>query len=404
MKAIFFASVGACAILACTPAWAQDDVAPDSAAAAAGSRTTTDDIIVTARRVSERLQDVPVAISAFTGEQLVERGAVSLGDVGALAPGFTIRQNGSNTTAVFLSIRGQATNEVLATVEPAVGTYVDELYWSRAYGLNASLLDVSNVQVLKGPQGTLFGRNTTGGALLVTSNDPKLGEFSGSAEATYGRYNEATANVVLNLPVTNQVAVRGAFHITRRDGWAYGVRQYSVATGLPNNGFLPAGQGVVKPDGTRYRSLDELQGRAKLLWEASDATRVLLFGEWFRSESEPSRQLLYKVNLNDASAAGDNVATNTPALAYLDYFKSHPLATGADGFDCDYSSSAVNCADTVRPFKTINDKTRAQTYIAKLTSDTSVGQFKLIGGYRQVVASTLFDVDGSAALIHATTL
>ncbi|MFA7388180.1 MAG: TonB-dependent receptor, partial [Thiohalobacteraceae bacterium] len=394
MKSILLASAAAGAVLLSTPAFAEDGATDASSG----------DIIVTARKVRERLQDVPVAVSAFTGRQLQERGAVQLGDVGSLSSGLTIRMNGSNATAVFLSLRGQVTNEVLATVEPSVGTYVDELYWSRAYGLNAALLDVADVQVLKGPQGTLFGRNTTGGAVLVSSNDPELDNFSGSADATYGRFNEATANVVLNVPVSQQIAVRGAFHISRRDGWSPSVRQYNLTTGLPDNSYLAPGQGEIRPDGRKFRDLDELQGRAKMLWQVSDATKIILSGEWFNSRTTPSRQLLYKVNLNDSSSAGDNVSANTAALAYLEYFRTHPLASGADAFDCNYSPSATNCNDVLRPFDHIEDKTTSQTYIAKLVSDTSFGQLKVIGGYRQVDATTVFDVDGSSALLHTTTL
>jgi len=396
MRARFLASIAVPAIMATlvTPAFAQQ----------ADEGVVSDDIIVTARKVQERLQDVPVAISAFTGEQLTEKGAVNIADVGSLASGLSIRQNGSNTTAVFIALRGQVVNEVLATIEPSIGTYVDELYWSRAYGLNASLLDVTNVQVLKGPQGTLFGRNTTGGAIVVTSNDPNTDSFSGSADATYGRFNEAAANLVLNVPLSQQIAVRGAFHISRRDGWATSVRQYNKATGLADNNYLAPGLGEIRPDGRKLRDLDELQGRAKVLFQASDTTKVILSGEWFRSRSTPGRQLFYKVNLNDAS---DSVSANTPALAYAEYFRNHPSAMGSDAFDCAYAptaGAATNCIDNIRPFHHADDKTSSQTYVAKIISETGLGQLKVIGGYRQIAVKTAFDVDGSAAPIHTTTL
>jgi iron complex outermembrane receptor protein len=397
---------GAALFIHAVSAHAQDvgGVQRASPAAAAEADSGLGDIVVTARRVQENLQDVPVSVAVYTGEQLIQKGAVNIGDVGTFTPGFNIQPNGSNPTAVFLQIRGQVQNEILATVEPSVGTYIDEMYWARAYGLNASLLDVANVQVLKGPQGTLFGRNTTGGALLVTSNDPNTREIEGSARFTYGRFNERTADFVLNLPASDTIAFRGAFHMSKRDGWAYGVRQYNATTGLLDNGFLPAGQSIIKRDGNRFRGIDELQGRLKALWEISGSTKLILSGEWFNAESAPSRQLFYKVNLADSSAAGDNVATNTGVLAYQNYFRDHPRATGGDAFDCDYAVTRVNCDDNLRTFDRVNDKTRTQTYVAKLVSDTPLGQLKLIGGYRQVRARTMVDIDGVPTVIHSTTL
>lgn len=374
------------------------------AAFAQAAEADPSDIVVTARRVAERLQDVPIAITAYSGEQLAKKNITRISDVGAFAPGFTIQVGGSNATTIYIQQRGQVANEILATVEPSIGTYVDDLYWSRAYGLNSSMLDVSNVQVLKGPQGTLFGRNTIGGALIITPNDPKLGETGGMLRATYGRYNEAAADATINLPVTDRVAVRAAFHVRNRDGYSYGVRQYNVATGLPDNNFLPAGQGVIRPDGSKYDGVREIQGRLKTLFELSDATTVVLSGEWFNAHNEPSRRLIYKINFNDSTPAGDNLAGLTPVLAYQNYFRDHPNATGADVFNCNYAVTQVNCQDTIRPFDRLKDVTKTQTYVGKLISETAIGTAKIIGGYRKVKADTIFDLDGSPVVLHSTTL
>jgi iron complex outermembrane receptor protein len=147
------------------------------------------EIIVTARKVEENLQDVPVSITAFSGDDLQNQNIQRLQDVANFTPGLLMRQGSSTPSAVTITLRGQVQTDILATLDPSVGTYVDGVYWARAYGLNSDILDASSVQVLKGPQGTLFGRNTTGGALLINTNDPNLDDFGGRISATYGRFN-----------------------------------------------------------------------------------------------------------------------------------------------------------------------------------------------------------------------
>ena len=157
------ASIGALAASA-APALAQqsaDDAEDDS-----------NIIVVTGiTKQDANIQDVPITITAFSGEDLEAKGVQLVGDVATFTPGFNIRGSGNNPTAFALSMRGQVQNDNIATLEPSVGVYLDEMYIARAYGLNTDLLDISNVQVLKGPQGTLFGRNTSAGAVLIQTND-----------------------------------------------------------------------------------------------------------------------------------------------------------------------------------------------------------------------------------------
>src|SRR3546814_19756551 len=114
-------------------------------------------------------------------------------------------------------MRGQIQNDNIATLEPSVGTYLDEMYIARAYGLNTELVDVESVQVLKGPQGTLFGRNTSAGAVLIQAANPRYGEISGKLSATYGRFDERTGQAVLNLGLSASLAVRGALGFPKPD-------------------------------------------------------------------------------------------------------------------------------------------------------------------------------------------
>ncbi len=389
-RALLGATALAIGGLATSPVMAQ-------AAKAQDNSTAIEEVVVTARKVEENLQDVPVAVTVLSGAQLEAKSAVRLSDFALFTPGFKVMVPPTNITGFFLSSRGQVQGDTLATLDPSVGTYVDELNWARSYGLNANLLDVATVQMVKGPQGTLFGRNTTGGALLLTTKDPSFDGFSGHASASYGRYNEHEAELVLNMPLGDTIAVRGAIRSLNRDGWAYGIRQINPATGLPSNAFLT--NGAIQRKG-EYNDRNEITGRLKARVKFSDTTELLLSGEWYDFHATPGRQLFYKVAL---ATAGDAVATTTPALLYQAYEAAHPNAVGYDAHSCDFVSAApANCADDVVDKQSNYVTANTETYTAKLTSETPIGQFKLIGGYRNVAQESYVDLDGSSAVIHSS--
>lgn len=194
---------------------AQATATPDQAAGLG-------DIVVTARRREERLQDVPVAVTAISGAQLAERGIAKLSDLRYQAPAFQVQPGPYGNAVPAFQIRGQRQQEALITQDPSVGVYVDEVYQARVYGVNQSLLDLDSVQVLKGPQGTLFGRNTSGGALLVTSRRP-TDQFEGEASLGFGNYAAREASAIINLPLGESFAIRAAGKYDRHDGYTTNV-------------------------------------------------------------------------------------------------------------------------------------------------------------------------------------
>ncbi|MGF7150114.1 iron complex outermembrane receptor protein [Sphingomonas zeicaulis] len=177
---------------------------------------------MTARRREERLQDVPVAVTAISGEQLAERGVVKLEDIRYQAPGFQVQPGPYGSAVPAFQIRGQRQQEALITQDPSVGVYVDEVYQARVHGVNQSLLDLENVQVLKGPQGTLFGRNTTGGALLVVSRRP-TDRLEGSVAVGLGNFDQREVTAILNLPASDSLRFRAALKADRKDGFVRNV-------------------------------------------------------------------------------------------------------------------------------------------------------------------------------------
>ena len=180
------------------------------------------DIVVTARRREEKLQDVPVAVTALSGQQLAERGVVKLEDIRFQAPAFQVQPGPYGNAVPAFQIRGQRQQEALITQDPSVGAYVDEVYQARVYGVNQSLLDLDSVQVLKGPQGTLFGRNTSGGALLLTSRRP-TDQFEGEASLGLGNYAARQASAIINLPLGDNFAIRASGKFDRHDGYTTNV-------------------------------------------------------------------------------------------------------------------------------------------------------------------------------------
>lgn len=181
-----------------------------------------DVITVTARKREENLQDTPVAISAFTADGLAKKSVTTLDGIGDYTPNLVFDKGtggtgGSTSTQIYIRGIGQA--DFLFTTEPGVGIYVDDVYIPRSIGSIMDLVNVERVEVLKGPQGTLFGKNSVGGAINVVSRRPG-NEFEGSVEATYGRFDRVDVRAHLNLPlVEDKLAASLAFSSQDRDGY-----------------------------------------------------------------------------------------------------------------------------------------------------------------------------------------
>ena len=173
--------LGTAALLVATPAWGQE------AEEQAESGSALDEVItVTARKRAESLQDTPISITAFSDRALEARGIQSTDGLAQLTPNMTLQNNpsfsgASNSASIY--IRGVGQQDFVPTVEPGVGVYVDGVYVARSVGAILDLVDFERIEVLRGPQGTLFGRNTIGGAISITTKAPE-DVFSASGSAT----------------------------------------------------------------------------------------------------------------------------------------------------------------------------------------------------------------------------
>ena len=177
------------------------------------------EIIVTARKSSENIQSVPVAVTALSADDLASKQVFEVTDLARTAPSLTISTGGTGPASiVYLAIRGQAQNSPNSLSDSSVGIYMDGVYVARPIVGNLGFLDMASAEVLRGPQGTLFGRNTTGGALNLTSNRPG-DEYEAMLKVGFGNYNYQSIEGMVNAPVSEAVGLRIAGRYGKRDGY-----------------------------------------------------------------------------------------------------------------------------------------------------------------------------------------
>jgi iron complex outermembrane receptor protein len=189
-----------------------------SAAQQSDSGSVLEEIIVTAQRREERLQAIPLAVTAFSAEALESRNVTDTLDIVQYVPSLIGHNNTGLGSANTYFLRGAGTTESLATQDAPVGTYIDDIYISRQSANNFSLFNVDRIEVLRGPQGTLFGRNTTGGAINVLLKKPGV-TFGGFGEASYGRFDRRAVRAGVDLPVSENVLTSLAAYFIEDDGY-----------------------------------------------------------------------------------------------------------------------------------------------------------------------------------------
>ena len=243
------------------PLAAQDEAASPTSETTAEQERENNDIIVTARRRSESAQDIPIAVSVIDANQLDETGAFNVNRLQQLAP--TLQFYSSNPRNTAVNIRGLGVPFGLTSdgFEQGVGIYVDDVYYSRVASATFDFLDVAQIEVLRGPQGTLYGKNTTAGAINITTNQPSF-DFEGQAEISLGNLEFRQARLAVSGPLAENVAARIAFSGTSRRGTIRNVT---------------TGQDI--------QSLDNLGVRAQVLWEAADNLKITLVGDYNKQDA-----------------------------------------------------------------------------------------------------------------------
>jgi iron complex outermembrane receptor protein len=236
-----------------------------------GDQTTQsaalEEVIVTARRREETLQTVPVAASAFNGEQLKQESVKTVSDLQALVPSLLITQAFDDPQSIIVTMRGRKQDDATLAVDSSVSLNVDGLYIPRTLGMAGSMLDIARVEVLRGPQGTLYGRNTTGGALGIFTNDPTH-DWSGSVDVTGGNFGAWNIVGIANVPIADNLDARFVAQRGANDGYNH------------------------TSTGAKIDSEDSQYYRAKLRWHGPDNWQAVLSGHYESNRAGGQKQVV----------------------------------------------------------------------------------------------------------------
>lgn len=359
-----------------TGAWAAESEGVSTGQpASAASSTELEEIMVTARRREERLQDVPVSVSMLSATALQEQRVLTETDLQGVTPGLLVRETSSSSQTNF-SIRGQSL-DAFSFASPAVLPYFNEF---NAVGVSgSSFFDLDSIQVLKGPQGTLFGRNATGGAVLLQSHKPDIGDTNGYVRASYGNYDDRLIEGALNLPIADVAAFRLSAQSEQRDGYQnnilLNVKQASVdnlavRAGLRlqlDNGF----DNVLTAQYGRYRG-------------NSAGTR--LYSAYAAGQTQPGGVLTLDPAIPSAVLYGSNPSVRNqriPALGITGLFQFQQFLKTRDFYDIYNNQDARHRAQ--------------QRLVTNVTNwgDSDALHFKNVVGYNRVVSRDRTDIDGT---------
>ncbi|MFC7048484.1 TonB-dependent receptor [Emcibacter nanhaiensis] len=333
------------------------------------AETTLEEIVVTAQKREESLQEVPIALQAFTGDQLQKMGVKRARDVVKLAPNLNI--SGQNPANQQINIRGVGTNSFFGSASGSVGIYMDEVTISSPYMTSLGLYDMERVEVLRGPQNSLFGRNTTGGAVNYISKMPEVGgEVEGYLDLGYGRFNEVEIEGAVSIPLGDTLAVRIAGKSYDRDGIWHDVFADDM-----------------------FGEKDRKSLRGTLLWEPTDATRITANIHWAKEDSEFDGYRYVGTRATAANGAAVDGAFVGPAPlagSQIDYENGMYDTVNAQGID----SSFPNWNDTARTGANYHKVDTTGAYL-KIQHDFESMTLTSITAYDE--STTKFTVDASGA-------
>jgi iron complex outermembrane receptor protein len=241
---------------------------------ASGASSGLEQITVTARRVEESLQDTPIAVTVLSGDALTDRQIFNTTELDQVVPNLQFANNAplaGNNSSSQVFIRGIGQTDPTSTVDPGVGLYIDDIYIGSAVGGTMSLRDIGAVQVLRGPQGTLFGRNTIGGAILVTTVEPG-DELGGTLRGSLGSDSLVDVFGAIDAPFSDSLKSRFSLGVRQQDGY------------------------VTRTDGIDLGDVDTYTATAKLIWTPSDNLSVRFALDYTKSDENGSPLVFSAIN------------------------------------------------------------------------------------------------------------
>ena len=321
------------------------------------------DIVVTAQRREERLQNVPIAITAIDARGLEQSGIRDITRLEVLTPGLTVGQTGSDSRP---AMRGVNTdNSRSAQADATIAFFLDGIYQSSNQEALQGFVDLARVEVQRGPQGTLYGRNSFGGNISLVSNLPTQ-KLEGSVRGEYGEFNRYKVTGVINAPLSGTLAVRAVGQYEKSDGYV----------------------GNLSPTGTRAGDVDDAYGRVSLRWKPDDRLDVILRGNVWQGNGNGASAYEYKVEGIQVNAAGNQDIAGT-TIQYI-----NPRARQSD-----IPTLPVAGVPVPRDPWTIAQDTPATRRIrnfagsAEINYDLDFAGLKLIGSYNDFDAKRTSDGD-----------
>jgi iron complex outermembrane receptor protein len=380
------------------------------------------EIVVTAQKRSENVQDVPIAISAFSAEALTERAVTSVASLSNLAPNVTLDAGTpfSGSSAVLSAyIRGIGANDFAFNIDPGVGIYLDGVYLARSVGANQELPDVERVEVLKGPQGTLFGRNTIGGAISIVTHDPgDVFRFKG--DVTAGRFGLIQTRGTVDIPLADSLSSSFSFATKNRNGYvkrmAFPGAENFDSTPITNfkaAGYDNVGLGSEGGD-------DSWNVRGKLKYDNGSAFRATLSADYSNiDQSQLANKLIattdavfagtYNCAIAEPVAMGTNCGGGPPTFAYLPAIGGvtgvldNPTVYGVNT-DADPNNNRLPYDDRFvtdsldTSYANGNNYSKLKSYGGALTLSYDLAdqvELKSITAYRELHWNVGMDIDGS---------
>ncbi|MEQ1551735.1 TonB-dependent receptor [Sphingorhabdus sp.] len=366
-KTVLALSVATCALAMPSLAFAQDEAQADD--------VDSETIVVTATRRAEALSEVPLAVSAVGGEMMQNSGATDIRQLTQLAPSLLVSSTGSEANGS-ARIRGIGTVGDNPGLESSVAVFIDGVYRSRSgIGLN-ELGEVERVEVLRGPQGTLFGRNASAGLIHVISKKPSF-DFGGFLEATYGNFDGMRFSGALTGPVTEQLAARIEAVYAKRDGFT----RLVSPTGAPT--------------GERVNDRDRLFVKGQLLFQPSDALDIRIIADYTKRDEACCSGSYYSTaeTFDPTPGVPGDYAIRAPGTGgsasgnrVVDILTSMGAFIPANPYDRTIS---------ITPGRTLDGHTRDWGVSAEVNWDLGGAELSSITGYRRYKSSQAGDVDYS---------
>jgi len=368
----YSASIAIMSAIALAPVYAQESTSDTaSAEKKSGIDAMMERIQVTARKREESLQEAPLSVTAFSGASLEARGIENISEVGSVTPNLTYQNSpgaGGSSSVASVYIRGVGQRDFLGTIDNGVGFYIDGVYIARTVGALVDLLDVDRVEVLRGPQGTLFGRNSVGGAVAIYSKKP-TDSFEGYIDATVGTDSLAKLKVSVNGALSDTLFGNFSALTATQDGY------------------------VKRPAGGDLGDDDKVALRGSLLWEASDDVEVMLILDHStENENGPAFQLTDSGTMVAGSFAGfyDNVLQGATCGFPGGFTSTDPIC---------YNNQYVSEGENLGTAPTYSDTTAWGSNL-QITWDINDNlQLKSITAYRDLDAEFAKDSDGSPLTI-----